>query len=174
MLANLFKSLFFLNDIPHEIMEMPRLSRAINAANPCIKPTVVCGNAGTSVGNMAAKKIPTQKTPSVILAVRGALTCSIKPINSRVDAMASAKKAIVISQLSLPTAYSLTKEVSMFLSGLKKCKKITIVTKRIKPYKLIKAFVFIGFIQNYFVKMSDINKSGILNALLRLFFYQNK
>jgi hypothetical protein len=78
------------------------------------------------------------------------------------------KKAIVISQLSLPTAYSLTKDVSMFLSGLKKCRKMTIVTKRIKPYKLIKAFVFNGFIKNYYVNMIDINKSGIQNAKLQL------
>ena len=72
-LAKLFQPSFFLKTFPHAIIEMPRLSNAINAAKPCIKPWVVGGFPGRSVGNIPANKMPTEKIPKVIQPVADTL-----------------------------------------------------------------------------------------------------
>ena len=88
-LAKLFQFSFFLKTFPHAIIEMPKLSNAINAAKPCTSPRGVGGSTGTSVGNMPANKMPTEKIPKVIQPVADALPSCNKPINSKAVAIAS-------------------------------------------------------------------------------------
>ena len=88
-LAKLFQFSFFLKTFPHAIIEMPKLSNAINAAKPCIKPPNVGGVCDKSVGNMPAKKIPIEKILKVMQPVADALPSCNKLIKSKVEASAS-------------------------------------------------------------------------------------
>ena len=84
-----FQAYIFLKTFPHAIIEIPRLNNAINAVKPCTSPRAVGGSTGTSVGNIPANKIPTEKIPKVIQPVADALHCCNKPISRKAAATAS-------------------------------------------------------------------------------------
>lgn len=115
--AMLFHSLFRLKTKPHEIIAMPKFNNATSAERPWIKPVDVGGSPGISVGNIAKRKAPTQKIPKVIMLVFDALTFRDNASSRNNTPVASDKNAVVISQLKSPTAYSLTKQDMIFLSG---------------------------------------------------------
>ncbi len=142
----LFQYEFFLKSKAHKFIEILRLINAINPAKACIKPVVVGGTTGTSVGNIPANDIPTQKIPKEKRLFLDAFISRNNPISSSAAAIANVKNAKVINQLKLPTAYSLRKQVRMFLSGRKKWRLNTIIINRMNPKKLISAIVLVCFI----------------------------
>lgn len=165
--AMLFHSLLRLKTKPQEIIATPRFNNATSAERPWIKPMDVGESPGISVGNIAKRKAPTQKIPRVILLVFDALMFRVKATSSNETPVASDKNAVVISQLKLPTAYSLTKQDIIFLSGLIAWRRITIAKNSIVAQTLI-----IGMVLLYFIKF--LIHRFYFQVIAEVIFYLNK